>query len=379
MLPTCFARRSAGAGLLAWFLLLTGCSGERPIVIGVAGALSTSVGQPMHRAAVLAVEEINAAGGVNGRPLALLEYDDFADPDSAVRAAEQLYGSEAVAVIGHLYSRATMAAAPIYNGGNRPLVAISPASSSPAVTDAGPWIFRLCPSDLAHGAALARWAAERLQYKRAAVLYHNDEYGRGVRRTFVDEFRRRGGELVSLDPYLGEQPDVVPFVTRIAQQRRTEFLVLASGTPQEAAAILRAVRGAGITLPVVGGDGVEGLEQSGAVAEGTYVSTAYHPAINSAANRRFLANYYKRWPEAGAPNLTAAATYDGIHLLARVIAESGPDRAAIRRVLAMVGTDRPAFEGASGRIAFDEQGDVPKRQVYVTVIRGGEALLAGAM
>lgn len=379
MPPSCFARRIAGAGIHTCVLLLAACSGERPIVIGVAGALTTSVGQPMHRAAVLAIEEINAAGGVRGRPFAVLEFDDFADADSAVRAAEQLYRSNAVAVVGHLYSRTTIAAAPIYNGGSNPVVAISPSSSSPAVTDAGPWIFRLCPSDLAHGAALARWAAERLDLRRAAVFYQNDEYGRGVRQTFVDEFRRRNGEIVSLDPYLGERPDLSPFVARIAGQRRAQFLLLASGTPEEARAVLSAARAAGITLPVLGGDGVEGIDAAGAVAEGTYVSSAYHPAINSAANRRFLAAYQKRWPEAGAPNLTAAATYDGIHLLARVIEQSGPERAAIRRVLAGVGTDSPAFEGASGRIAFDSLGDVPKRQVYVTVIRGGEALLAGSM
>lgn len=374
-----YARRCAGAGVLAWHLLLTGCASEQPIVIGVAGALTTAVGQHMHRAAVLAIEEINAAGGVRGQPLAVLEYDDLADADSAVSAAERLYRSEAVAVVGHLYSRTTLAAAPIYNGGNNPLVAISPSSSSPAVSEAGPWIFRLCPSDLAHGAALARWAAERLELRRAAVFYLNDEYGRGVRQTFVDEFRRRNGEIVSLDPYLGERPDVGPFVARIAQQGRAQFLLLASGTPDEARAVLTAARGAGIAVPALGGDGVEGLDEAGALAEGTYVSSAYHPAINSAANRKFLAAYRKRWPEAGSPNLSAAATYDGIYLLARVIEEAGPNRAAIRRVLAGVGSASPAFEGASGRIAFDSLGDVPTRQVYVTVIRGGEALLAGSM
>jgi branched-chain amino acid transport system substrate-binding protein len=127
--------------VLALLLLagLTGCGrSERPIYIGVAGALSDPIGEPMRRAAQLAIGEINAAGGVRGRPLALIERDDFANPDSAVRVAEELYSSDAVAVVGHLFSGTTLAAAPIYNGGNRPLVAITPSSSAPEVSGCRP-------------------------------------------------------------------------------------------------------------------------------------------------------------------------------------------------------------------------------------------------
>jgi branched-chain amino acid transport system substrate-binding protein len=127
----------------------------------VAGALSDPIGEPMRRAARLAVAEINAAGGVRGRRLELLERDDYASPDSAVRIAAELYGSDVVAVVGHLFSGPTLAAAPIYNSGTAPLVAISPSSSAPEVSGAGPYTFRLCPSDLAHGDALARWMSER--------------------------------------------------------------------------------------------------------------------------------------------------------------------------------------------------------------------------
>src|SRR5687768_11474629 len=199
-------------------LILCACNFSRaPIRIGLAGSLSDPVGVPMKRAAELAVEEINAAGGIQGRPLELVQRDDYADADSAVFVATDLYEADVSAVIGHLFSSTTLAAAPIYNGGEDPVAAISPSSSSPDVSTAGDYTFRICPSDLAHGTALARWVYDTLRLERGAVLYLNDQYGRGVRQTFVRDFTRRGGVLASIDPYLGDTPDVGPYLDRIAK------------------------------------------------------------------------------------------------------------------------------------------------------------------
>jgi branched-chain amino acid transport system substrate-binding protein len=371
-------RRARTIALLA-LLLAAACSGEvQPIRIGVAGALSDPIGEPMQRAARLAVEEVNAAGGVRGRRLELLERDDHASPDSAVRIAAELYASDAVAVVGHLFSGPTLAAAPIYNSGTDPLVEISPSSSAPEVSGAGPFTFRLCPSDLAHGDALARWMGERLELKKGAVFYLDDDYGRGIRHAFTEQFMRRGGTLVGMEPYLGAAPDVAPQLERLARLARPEFLFVA-GNRVEAESILRGARARGITVPLAGGDGLEGLEGAGALAEGSYVSAAYHPALNTRANRAFVAAWAKRYPDAPPPNQPAAATYDAIHLLARVIQEAGPGRAAIRAALAEVGRASAPHEGVAGRIAFDSLGDVTGRPVFITVIREGQALLAGSL
>ena len=181
------APRFASAAVAA---LLTACAAADggPVRIGVAGSFSDPIGLPMKLAAELAAEEINATGGVNGRPLELVTRDDYADPDSAVFVAGDLYQTEVSAIVGHLFSSTTLAAAPVYNGGDDPVAAISPSSSSPEVTAAGDHTFRVCPSDLAHGAALARWVRERLGLERGAVLYLNDQYGRGIRQTFVQQF-----------------------------------------------------------------------------------------------------------------------------------------------------------------------------------------------
>lgn len=363
------APRVASVGLAA---LILACQGRdvKPVRIGVAGSFSDPIGTPMMLAAELAAEEINASGGIAGRRLELVLRDDYADADSAVFIAGDLYDSGVSAVVGHLFSGTTLAAAPVYNGGPDPVAAISPSSSSPEVSTAGDHTFRICPSDLAHGAALALWVRERLGLERGAVLYLNDQYGRGIRQTFVEQFLRQGGRLESVDPYLGDRPDVGPYLDRIARNRNVQFLVVA-GNRGEAEEVLRQARRRGITVPVLGGDGLEGIEGAGALAEGVYLTSAYFPSLSTAANRRFVDAYRRKYPGAGMPNQPAAATYDAIHLLRRVIARAGPERQAVRRALAGVGSETPAFEGVTGVVAFDAAGDVPDQNVYIGLVREG--------
>jgi branched-chain amino acid transport system substrate-binding protein len=157
---------------------LVGCGPDhRPIELGLVLTLADSGVAPMLRGARLAVEEINAGGGVWGRPLALVVRDDFGDSDAAVQVAGDLYRSNVVAVIGSAYSAPTLAAGPVYNNGRRPVLQISPSASVPDLSNAGDYTYRTCPTDLEYGAALARWAHDRLGLSRAAVLYVNDDSG----------------------------------------------------------------------------------------------------------------------------------------------------------------------------------------------------------
>lgn len=361
--------------LPAAVLLLAACGSQDPIQIGVAGAFTDAIGKPMVLAARLAVDEINAQGGIDGRRLALIEENDYGEVDSAVVVATRLYETDAVAVIGHLYSGTTLAAAPVYNGGPDPIVSISPSSSSPEISRAGPWTFRVCPSDLAHGAALARWVRERLGLSRGTVLYLNDQYGRGVRERFVAEFTRRGGELLAVSPYLGDTPDIAAYMARMAQDGRSQFILVA-GNRSEAEEVLRQMRARGIAVPLLGADGLEGIEESGDLAEGVYESLAYLPQIATPLNQRFVETYRSRYPGEPPPNQPAAASYDAVHLLRRVIEANGATREGIRVGLEAVGPGA-AFEGVTGTIAFDSLGDVPTRDVHVAVVRNGTLRLAG--
>lgn len=377
--------RRIPAGIALSLALLAGCRGSGdPIVIGIAGPLSQPNGRSMKMAAQMAVDEINGAGGIGGRMLKLEEQDDGADPIQAIRVASYLRDStEAVAVIGHVNSGATLKAATVYNDESGehprpPIPQISPASSSPLVTQSGPWTFRVCPSDLLHGPKLADWISGRLGRRRAAVLYTNDDYGRGVTETFASAFQKDGGSVVSRDPYLketvGEAGAIDAYLTR-AQKRGMDALVIA-GQADPGAKIVGAARRLGFTGPVLGPDGMTGIKDAGAGAEGVYVSSAFLADASSENAQKFVSAYVSRYHEL--PDHRGAMTYDAIRLVAQAIEKSGASRKAIRDYLDRVGRDdgHPPFDGVSGRIAFDENGDVPQKEVVIGVVQGGKLVTA---
>jgi branched-chain amino acid transport system substrate-binding protein len=351
-----------------WF---AGCGPDRrPIEIGLVLTLADSGVAPMVRGARLALGEINAAGGVRGRPLALVVRDDFGSADSAIRVAGDLYRSNVVAVVGSAYSAPTLAAAPVYNGGRRPVVQISPSASVPDLSNAGNYTFRTCPTDLEYGAALARWAHDRLGLARAAILYVNDDYGRGFRMNFVRQFERLGGTVTVVGPFLASEPDVGAYLARIHASHDVDVVVLGANLGEGLVA-LRQIRGAGLKLPVLAGDGFVGIETRDDLAEGLYVSTAYLVGSRREANRRFVDAYQRGYPAAPLPDQGAASTYDVIRLLGQAIGAGGTDRARIRDALAGIGTRTPPFDAAIGRVAFDSLGDVPSLGARIGVVRHG--------
>lgn len=381
-------RATLQAAVAATFVSACGSGGE-PIVIGAAGPFEQPTGLSMRRGVEMAMAEINSAGGIDGRMLQIEWGDDRGDTEQAIRVATQMRTNEqVVAVVGHVSSGATLKAAPVYNydassssrgqgelAGTEPLVAISPASSSPAVSRAGEWTFRLVPTDLEHAPALAAHA-QRLGGRRAAILYNNDDYGRGLMLGFTESFSRAGGAVVSRDPYL---PPVAqstgglePYLAR-ALQRRPDVLLIA-GPANGALAVVRSARRMGFAGPILGGDGLTDLKESGAAAEGIFVTSAYIPDGADTASHRFVTEYQRRF-NGELPNHRGAMAYDAVHLLARVIEEVGADRAAIRKRLAKIeGGD--AYRGVTGTIAFDSVGDVRGREVAVGVIRGGRLVTA---
>jgi branched-chain amino acid transport system substrate-binding protein len=362
--------------LLAGIVLTAGCGGEHGAIrVGLVGPFGQPRGQSMRLAAELAAREVNGAGGIRGRPLQLVTLDDQADPVRAVGMARQLYDDRSVAaVIGHLTSGTTLAASAVYNAGLRPIPMISPSASSPLLSGAGPYTFRICPTDLAHGTRLAEWALDRLHAKRAAVLFLNDEYGRGIRGVFAQQFTARGGRLVADDPYLDELPSFEPLLERIRRRGGTDVLLIA-GTRSGAERILQTLGTVGLRPAVLGGDGVAGIEAD-PLAEGVFLSAAYLSDQPGQANADFVRAYRTAY-DGQQPDHRGAAAYDIVHLLARAIEAVGPDRAKLRDYLAGVGSRTEAYEGVTGRIAFDARGDAPSKNVAIGVVRGGRLVSAG--
>ncbi len=361
--------------LLTAILLLTACSGagSGPIVLGLSGPFSQPRGVSMRHAAELAVKEINARGGIRGRSLALRIIDDSGRPEVAIRIAQHLVDDpRVVGVVGHLNSSTSLAAGRIYGEARRPLVMISPSASSPDLSGINPFVFRACPSDLSHGAQLARYARHMLNARRVAVIYLDDDYGRGLRFSFAGEFRRLGGEVVEADPMLATTPTLEPYLSRLRQSGGVDALMLATdlGGAQLA---LREMSGAGVHWTTLGGDALSGIEKSGPLAEGVRMSVAYLVDQAGERNAQFVAAYARAYP-GERPDHRGATTYDIVHLLAAVVRDVGPDRRAVRDRLARVGGDLPPFEGVTGKIAFDARGDVPSKPVVIGTVREGQLI-----
>lgn len=339
-------------------------------MIGVTGPFSQPRGVSMQRAAQLAEDEINARGGVRGRLVKLRIVDDSGLEDRAVRVAEEFYGDpNLVAVVGHLTSGASIAAAQVYGGGTTPVVMISPSASSPDLSGISPYAFRVCPSDLSYGTQLARFAWQSLGARRAGVVYINNDYGRGVRRTFVAEFTRLGGTVTEEDPYLPTTASLEPYLARMRLRGGVDVLMLAAERGGAELA-LREMQRLSIRWRVLGGDALTGIEGMGALAEGVHVSLPYLPEQPGEPNTAFVTAYARTYL-GQRPDHRGAGTYDILQLLARALGEAGPDRRALRDYIAQVGRGKLAFEGATGTIAFDDHGDVPAKPVVIGVVRGG--------
>lgn len=355
-------------------LWLAACAGESgPIVVGLTGPFSEARGRSMQQAAELAVGEINARGGVRGRRLELRIVDDSASESVALRLAHALTNDPAVvAVIGHLTSGPTAATLPVYGGGPTPVALISPSASSPALSGISPYFFRICPTDLAFGTRLAQYAFHTLGTRRVGLLYENDEYGQGVRRTFAAEFARLGGVLASDDPYLASIGSPEPYVRRLAQRGRVDALLLAMSRDAAETTLAELAR-LGLQWPTLGGDELAGIEASGTLADRVRVATAYLADRPGERNAAFVAEY-RRLYDGAQPDHRGAGAYDIVYLLAQAIGERGTDRRAIRDYLAAVGRALPPFDGVTGRIAFNAAGEVPDKPVVIGVVRNGRLL-----
>jgi branched-chain amino acid transport system substrate-binding protein len=207
------------------------------------------------------------------------------------------------------------------------------------------------------------------------LIYINDDYGRGIRRTFAAEFDRIGGVLVSDDPALPSTSTLEPYLSRL-RRNEPDALILATDAVM-AERILQDMSRLGIRWPVAGGDALVGIQRLGAAAEGMRLTAAYLPDAPGPRNQAFVAAYATAFPGME-PDHRGAGAYDIVHLLARAVTEEGTDRRSIREYLASVGSTRPAFEGVTGNIAFNAKGDVAGRGVLIGVVRNGRLVTESA-
>lgn len=349
---------------LAGFALA--CADEpTDVVFGAAGPWREGYGAMNKRGMDLAVEEINAAGGIRGRPLRIIDRDDAADGKKATAIAQEFVGNARIsAVIGHVNSGTMVAAAKIYDGA---LPAVATTATSPDLTGISPWVFRVIASDSATGVDLARFA-QRRGHTRAAILYENDSYGRGLAAAFRRSF---DGTIVSIDPIPSGAGNFEPYVAYLA--KIAPDLVFVAGTEASGMAILREAQRQQFAPDFLGGDGWTGVVGEPA-AEGSYVGAPFTASDQRPEAQRFVAAFRRKYSLT--PDGNAALAYDATKLLARIVEQVGPERVAIRDRLAEL-DETNAYRGVTGAIRFHATGDPVGKNVVIARVHGGELIVAG--
>ena len=366
-----------GIFLLSVISFVAGCKKKAPtpkptaIKIGVVGPFTGPLSVDAYsilEGVKLAVDEVNAKGGINNMKVEIVTGDDMANPARAVKVADSLASDRNVlAIIGHYNSSCTIAASYVYN--RHGVVAISPASTSPRITEAGKYIFRVCPSDAQQGKELGRFATKTLGKRRIAIIYDNDDYGKGLKYCFSMEAKRAGADIVAEIPY-GE--DIADRVRRLVGLKPD--LIFVACVMSSAAKVCRALHELPLEATILGGDGMisdEFRRRAGVACEGVIHTVFFHPDLPGA--REFVRKYESKYGHA--PGGWAALAYDATNAVLKAMKEVGINREAIRNYLASLGTTRPPLHGVSGDIAFDAFGDIVREILFAQVRNGNPEII----
>src|SRR5258708_13996074 len=328
-------------------------------------------GQNAHKGTLLAIEEINAGGGVLGRQLELLTEDDQSKAGESATVVKKLISrAKVVAVLGEITSGRTLEAAPICQTEKIPL--ISPGATNVSVTTKGNYIFRVCFIDDFQGAVMAKFARESLKINRAAVLSSaSSAQSVGLAKVFRERFTAAAGTVVLEQKYSDGDKDFRAQLTAIKAAGVEGVFV--PGYYAEAALICKQARELGLTIPLFGVDGWESpelIQIGGAAVEGSYFSTHYSPENQSPAVVAFNARFKQRWGID--TNALSALGYDSALVLIDAIKRAGTtDGPKLRDALAAT----KDFAGATGCITFDAQRNPTKSAVVLTVRNGRYAFV----
>jgi len=342
----------------------------------VTGALS-SLDAPALNGAKLKLKEINDAGGVLGKKLELVVYDTKTDPTVIASVASQLINQDKVPVaFGFTDSDSVLALGPIFQQAGVPF--ITPGATSPKLPEQiGNEVFLACFGDNVQAAAGAEFVKGKLAGKNVYLLRDNStEYTTLLAKYFEEAFTHDGGTIIGKDDYKSGDKSFTAQITKIKAGAKPD-VVYVSAMPDDIGLIVKQMRQAGITQPIVGGDGYDTpllIQVGGKASNDVYYSThAYMAADSTPGIQKFYADYkaaYGMDPE----NAFAALGYDTLGLIADAIKRAGSaDPAKIRDAIAA--TD--GFAGITGSITYPKDVRVPAKTVTMIGVKDEKLFLAG--
>jgi len=360
--------------LFAALTLLAGTAvAAEPIKIGEYASLTgkeAGFGQTSHHGVVMAIEEINAAGGVLGRPLELAYEDNQTKAGESATAVKKLISrNKVVALIGEVSSGRSLEAAPIAQQAKIPMIA--PAATNPKVTQTGNYIFRVCFIDPFQGTVMAKFAKDDLKAKKVAILSSvSNAYSLGLAKFFKETFTAGGGEIGAEKNFSEGDKDFRAQLTAV--KAAGVDAVFVPGYYTEAALIVRQARDLGLTVPFFGGDGWEDeqlLKIGGEALNGCYYSTHFSAENTDAVVVDFAKKYKGRW-DGEVPGAFSALGYDAVYVLADAIKRAGgTEGPKLRDALAAT----KDFSGVSGKTTIDKDRNASKPATIIA-LKDGKAL-----
>ena len=343
--------------------MFTGCASAPPansetqpepegtIKIGAALALtggSAEQGNRARRGALLAIEEANAAGGINGKKLELVDLDDRADPKESANIANRLVADEnVVAVIGHVNSSCTLAGAPIYNKGK--LIHITTSSSSPKITDAGDYTYRVWNSDAYTASFITQQIIDR-GYKKVGIIYENNDYGRGGYDVSLKTFDEVGIKPLVTEAYLlGETKDFSTIITKLKSAGVEAIMAMSDET--EIPLFMKQSHQQGY-YPFLASPGTYNpavIKLGGEDVNGIVGATFFDPANPPANVAAFFDKFISRFSAEGVTGTDpiSPATYDATNMIIKALKENGTTRADVQSYLSGL----KDYEGVLGKLS----------------------------
>jgi len=331
-------------------------------------------GQSTDQGIRLAIEEINAAGGLNGRKLELLTYDDKGESQEAGNAVTRLITKDnVVAILGEVASGLSMAGGAVAQEKGVPM--ISPSSTNPQVTQDRDMVSRVCFIDPFQGYVVAKFASDTLKCKKVAVLYDQKApYSVGLRDEFKSHFTDMGGEIVADVAFGGGD---LEFASQLAAIRAAKpDAVFVPGYYTDIGNIAKQARKAGINVPLLGGDGWDSEQLAiigESAVEGCYYSNHYAPDQEGDAVRGFIAKYGDRYKRADGtkpiPDGLAALGYDAANVLFDAMKRS---KSLAGRDLAKAIAQTKDFKGVTGTITIDPETRDARKSAVVVKMQGGK-------
>jgi len=342
---------------------------ENPIKVGFVGGLTgrlSDLGTAGRNGVILAVEEMNSRGGINGRPVALITKDDKQNPKEALRVDRDLIDEGVVAIIGHMTSAMSMAVLPFMN--KEKVLMISPTTSTNKVTGIDDYLIRMVPPNKSETDHLARHAFKVMGLKKMAAIYDlsNRVFGEGFLNNFGDEFEGLGGKIIHVETFTsGKDMDFVKLAESLLKSDPDGMLIVTGGL--DAAMISQRIRVTGSKAPIIScawSMTADLIHDGGPAVEGVVFSQLFNRESRQKTYLEFRKRFEERFGEA--PNFAASHGYEAALALLKALSKT-VDPQELKATILQQGV----FEGVQGDFNVDKFGD-PQRKRFIITLKNGQ-------